>query len=247
MNRPVVFSCLSIHPVADARFRHAVERACSGLEQRPIGGPALLAAVTASLQLSYPLATVQSRPSPGPRHALHEWDAFRDGTVLDDELLERARAGQPDATGQLYDRHHALAYDLAMRTALDAEAAMEAVIEVFRALLVRDDGHLSVRVRIARGARDVAQAGRTRITSDQAPPDPLTAGQRTVIELARTHRLLGAEIASVLRLDIGDVRRLANEGLAALGAGARGGAPIVEGSATRPGERERPVLVPTSG
>lgn len=38
------------------------------------------------------------------------------------------------------------------------------------------------------------------------------SAQRTVVDLARTHRVLGARIATVLRLDIGDVRCLAKEG-----------------------------------
>ncbi len=177
---------------------------------------ALLAAVAALLRPSYPLATVQPRATPGTDHGTLGLDAFRDGTVLGDELLRRARSGLSDAVGQLYDRHHALAYGIAVRTAGDVAAGADAVIDAFRALLAADDDQLTVRVRVARGARDAALARRVGPSNTPERRDPLTDAQRTVVELAHTHRLLGAEIAAVLGLGIGDIRRLANEGLAAL-------------------------------
>jgi DNA-directed RNA polymerase specialized sigma24 family protein len=207
---------LFVYPVSDARFRLAVEASYSESEGQPVADEAMLAAVAALLRPSYPLATVHARATPGPHGETIFWDAFRDDTVLDDELLRRARSGLSEAVGQLYDRHHALVCGVALRTVVDRADASDAVVDAFRRLLAEDDGDLTVRVRLARAARDAALArGALRSTSDGDLGRPSDA-QRTVVYLAHTHRLMASEIAAVLRLDIGDVRRLANHGLAAL-------------------------------
>lgn len=214
---------LSVYPVSDIRFRHAVETSYGGVDGLYPTGEGLLAAVSALIRPSYPLATVQPRGWAGHRDETFTWDAFRDGTVLDDELVRRARAGAPDATGQLYDRHAALAHDIALRTAGIPQAAADAVVTAFRTLMGEDDGHMTVRVRVARAARDAALDGSITSVTVHEDGDPMTQAQRTVIRLAHAHRFLGADIATVLRMDVRDVCRLANEGLAALASSTRAG------------------------
>jgi hypothetical protein len=70
-------------------------------------------------------------------------------------------------------------------------------------------------------ARAIARSGT--VALDLRPTDPVAGvavraavAQRLVLDLARTYRLLGIDIASFLGLGIRDVRRRANEGLTAL-------------------------------
>jgi DNA-directed RNA polymerase specialized sigma24 family protein len=232
---------LSVYPASDTVFRATVERSFSSVAGSVIDDPAMLSAMEALLRPSYPLAKLQRRGTSGGLPASQAWDAFRDATVLDDELLRRARAGEATAVGQLYDRHVAVAYSIAARLAGQSEAASAAVVSAVRSLTLNDDDVSSVRVRVARAARDAAL--RSAVGSPPAHvDDPLTAPQRAVLELAQVHRFLGDEIAAVLRLDIREVRRLADEGLGALArARRRAGDPA---TILPPPPRLAPQLVP---
>lgn len=59
----------------------------------------------------------------------------------DQELLRRARAGDEEALGVLYQRHYAAIYRFARHMSGDAALAEEAAQEVFLALLRRRDGY----------------------------------------------------------------------------------------------------------
>jgi len=203
------------YPASDASFRMDVqtrfERVTGTLED-----PAILATVEALLRPRYPLAVIQVRDGALDRAMTPALDAFRDGTVLDDELVRRARLGAAVARGQLYDRHQAVAYAMAVHVAGPVEAAGNAVVVAFQGLMLEDDPGITTRVRVARRARDAAL--RSGISAVVDPNDPLSALERAVLELARVHRFLGTDIATVLRLDARDVARLAAEGLRALAA-----------------------------
>ncbi|MEO6350422.1 MAG: hypothetical protein ABIP53_07205 [Candidatus Limnocylindrales bacterium] len=200
----------------DTRFRLAVELSYGAADVDPILGDELLGAVAALLRSTYPLATVEMRAIPGPHRDALAWDASRESAVLDDELARRARAGQSDAMEQLYDRHYRLVYAIAEGTAQGSTGAAAAVIDAFRALIAKDDRHLTVRVRVARAARDAALARGDPVSNTHGRRSPCTDEQWMVLDLAYNHRLLRTEIATVLRVEIGEVCRLANDGLIAL-------------------------------
>jgi len=206
------------YPASDTTFRIDVQTRFARVTGA-VEDPTILAAVEALLRPRYPLAVIQVRDGALECAMTPALDAFRDGTVLDDELVRRARLGAAVARGQLYDRHQAVAYSMAAGVTGRVEAAGNAVVVAFQGLLLEDDPGMTTRVRVARRARDAAV--RSGISAARDPNDPLTALQRAVLELARVHRFLGTDIATVLGLDVRDVARLATEGLRALAASRR--------------------------
>lgn len=198
-----------VYPAGDLRFRATVETSMVHVGGRAIEDEAVLAAVEALLRTSYPLATLQVRPRAASGHGT-VCDAFRDGVVLDDELVRRARAGEQAAASQLYDRHARLAYATAVHAAGRSSAALDAVVDAFHGVFLRQEDDLPVRIRLARAARDAALPASGPGASGPAGRGAL---RPAVVELAFVHHLSAREIAAVLRLTRSDVARLANEGL----------------------------------
>ncbi len=173
----------------------------------------ILSAVEALLRTSYPLATIQGRGARHPRGGPESWEILRDDLVLDHELLCRTRAGEVAAAGQLYDRHHRFAYGVALTTTGRPEVAARALVAAFGAVMVDTTSAGDVRLRLAAVARETALQA-------TAPGDPADGDgrgvmndERMAIGLARAG-LVGGEIALVMGLDVRDVRRLVNDGLA---------------------------------
>ncbi len=202
-----------LYPHTDATFSRSVATSLAMSGEGSIRDEVILSAVEALLRTSYPLATVQGRGARHPRGGPASWEIFRDDLVLDQELLRRARAGEVAAAGQLYDRHHRFAYGIALTTSGRPEVAAGALVAAFGALMVDPASAGDVRLRLAAVARETA----LRATVPGDPPDAdgrgLTNDERMTIGLARAG-LVGGEIALVMGLDVREVRRLVNHGLA---------------------------------
>lgn len=193
------------YPPGDPAFRASVETSFRAVAGRPIGDEGVLAAVQALVRTTYPLAIVRVRfegASPAP-----SWDVFRDDSVLDDEMVLRARGGDPQAVEDLYDRHHELAYRVALRMAADAQVAAGAVVAAFRALVADREAAWPPRIRLAMASCDSAI---------EAVPNRLPSRAdmgRAVLELASVDRFSAPEIAAVMRLNEQRVAALAIEGM----------------------------------
>jgi hypothetical protein len=189
---------LFLHPVGDPAFRDAVHRSFSGLPIDAVTDPAILAAVEASLLPTYPLAKVWRRSG----EQVPAWDAFRDGSILDDELLRRARAGDREAGALLYDRNMRLAYSAAAQVLGPAPAAAAAVVSAFGAILLDHDAGLPVRLRLARTSRDLA------VAAIEGSGGSGIVRANMVIDLIERHGLTVTQVAAVLRLHVSEVRCL---------------------------------------
>lgn len=223
---------LFLYPMSDVVFRRTVETSFATLDGRSAGDEAMLAAVAAMLRPTYPLAIVVARPFTAGVAETRAWDAFRDDTSLDDELLRRARAGQPLAERQLHDRHSALAFAVAVcahgvpsdrggapRAYLrggvtsgdptGTDIVDDAVAVAFHAVLTQDQGPLTVRIRVARAAWLAARA------ADGRSRRPVDVGS-VAVHLARRHGLTIMEIADVLGAPPDEVRRHVTAGLQAI-------------------------------
>ncbi|MDQ3553010.1 MAG: hypothetical protein M3395_01165 [Chloroflexota bacterium] len=192
-----------------------------------------MSAVEALLRISYPLATIQGRGVRRPRGGPSSWEIFRDDLVLDHELLRRARAGELTSAGQLYDRHHRLAYGIALSTSGRRDVAAGALIAGFRALMVDPTPAGDVRVRLAAVARETALQSRFPGDPPDTEKDDLTNDERMAVGLARAG-LVGEAIAVVMRVDVPEVRRLVNHGLKVMARWGRG-----SGARHRPDVSER--------
>ena len=218
---------LFLYPMSDVAFRRTVETTFAAIDGGSFRDERLLAAVAALLRPTYPLATVVARqPARGGREP-RAWDAFRDDTALDDELLRRARAGVAVAERQLHDRYGALAFGVAVcghgtpvgrpgsprgyerggilgGDATGTDAVDDAAALAFRLLLTEDEGPLTVRVRIA---RDAWRASRTDAEGTRRPVAP-----GIVATFLDRHGLTAAEIADVLDLTAEETATLVAEG-----------------------------------
>ena len=174
-----------------------------------------MATVHTLLRSSYPMAHIQLRSDLPGGAGPSMWDVFRDEDSFDRELVRRARHGDAESAGHLYDRHGSLALAVAIDAVRDPEAAATAVIAGHRTVIERPSAADPVRIQIALSTRSAAMSSVAPRERGPERPRGSTTLQRSVIELALTHRLLGSEIALVLGLDIRDVRRLANDGLTA--------------------------------
>jgi len=201
-----------VFPATDREFTQSVESSLTTVGGRPIGDAGVLAAVEALLRTTYPLATLQRREDIS-RVDSNAWDAFRDGSALDDELLRRARASSAFALEQLYERHQRLVYAVAVNAIGRSEAAATAVVAAFLAVIGESAEDPPVRIRLAIAARDAARRASGAGPRRSGSPAAL---RTAVLELAHNHRLTGPEIAVVLRLELPEVRMLATDGLRAI-------------------------------
>lgn len=203
---------VSVFPATDPHFTRSVEQALTSASGRRVEDAGILAAAQALLRTIYPLATLQRREETSSRDA-SAWDAFRDGSVLDEELVRRARGGSTRAADQLFDRHQRLVYAVAIICAGRSAGALDAVEIAFRTVILEQTADQPVRIRLAIASRDAAARVAAPGSSGSVTRDRLP---RTVLQLAHGHHLSGTEIAAVLKLDVGHVRVLAIEGLKAV-------------------------------
>ncbi len=216
-----------LYPPSDAAFSRSVATSLAMSGGRVVKDEAILSAVEALLRTSYPLAIIQGR---GVRHARGgpaSWEIFRDDQVLDQELLRRSRIGEIAAAGQLYDRHHRLAYGIALTTSGRPDVAAAAVVSAFSALMLDLTSAGAVRVRLAAVARETALQATVPGDLPDADGHGLANDERMAIGLARAG-FLGGEIATVMDLDVRAVRRLVNHGLATKARWNRGSAPAAQ-------------------
>lgn len=193
------------YPSDDSAFEAAIDTSMHVVGGRAIENEAIVAAIQASIRTTYPLATV--RPGLGGAARTAGWEAFRDESALDNEMVRRARLGDEAAVDDLYERHHALAYDVAMCLAGRSEAAAAAVVAAFRETIVGSRDASPVRERLATAARDAAGE------ATPARPRSRVDDARLVVKLASVHGMSGTQIARIIRADIREVAALANEGL----------------------------------
>ena len=194
------------YPPDDAAFRDRVEASIGAVARQPIEDERILAAVTAMVRSTYPLATVRVRFEKSSS-AESSWDVFRDESVLDNEMLLRARTGDRVAMEELFDRHHALVYRVATRMAPQSHMAAAAVVAAFRTLVADRQAAWPPRVRLGMASCDAAREA----APAHAPSREDVA--RLVVELAHLDNLSATEISAVLQLDIRRVAALAIEGL----------------------------------
>ena len=193
------------YPPGDPAFRASVENSIGAVTGRPIEDEGILAAVQALVRTTFPLAIVRVRFEGAP--PAPSWDAFRDESVLDDEMVLRARTGDHRAVEDLYDRHHDLAFRVALRVAADAQVAAGAVVSAFRVLVADREAAWPPRIRLAMASCDAAI---------EAVPDRLPSRAdmaRAVTELASVDRFSAPQIAAVMRLNEQHVAALAIEGM----------------------------------
>lgn len=190
---------LVVFPADDGGFRKkAVESRAQAAGRRTLN-PELIATMEALLRENYPLATVLRRHS-----IAGGWEVFRDGDVLDIQLLLRMKAGDLGAAGRLYDRHASLVYSIAARTTADGDLARTAVIDTFRASKAEPVDPGSVRVSMARRARAIAVAL-------ARPPRETTDDLGVlVVDLVTTHGLTANQIGSILQRDRVEIAQLVN-------------------------------------
>jgi hypothetical protein len=196
-----------VYPADDAGFADAVAAAVAPLRPPFVEDPRLVAATEALLRVSYPLANIQIRVR--PIEAGTAWDVFRDPAVLDDELVVRTREGDRDALSELYDRHHRLAYTVALAARGRAPAAENAVVTAFRSLIADPSDATPVRVRLA------AMAYR-HVTGDLEQGSEAVVLPRLAdlaLQLVLAHRLSSHEIAAILGIERGDVARLVGQAM----------------------------------
>ena len=194
-------------PTGDTEFATAVDSSVESVGGRRVSDPGVVAAIQALLRETYPLASLRESLSdaglpPG-------WEAFRDEAVRDAEMIERAREGDERAFDELYDRHHLLAYHVAVQVAGHSDAAASAVVAAYRSVIAGGSENAApVGVRLAIAARRAALVAAPGLARSSRQ-----AMARAVVELAGTHSLKRVEIATVLGIHDRDVPALANEGL----------------------------------
>lgn len=98
---------------SDATFDRSVATSIAMSGQRSVTDDVILSAVEALLRTSYPWPPSRDEGY-DTRGGTASWEIFRDDHVLDQELLRRSRTGKIAAAGQLHDRHHRLAYGIAL-------------------------------------------------------------------------------------------------------------------------------------
>ena len=195
-------------PPRDTAFVNQLKMSFTAVGGRPVYDEGVLAAVEAMIRTEYPLAVVRQRRARGVAPL---WEAFRDDSVFDEEMIRRARSGDRQAIDDLYDRHHALTYAVAVRVAGPNESAVQAVADAFASVVSSQQDAWRVRIRLAMATHDAAAriTGANRLDSRAAAAD-------AVVHLAAAHSLKHGEIAAVLRLEARDVASLAVEGMRAL-------------------------------
>lgn len=181
---------LFVYPASDGVFQQTAERSFATVDRRHVIDPGVRSAMEALLRETYPLASV----SPRERPTGSGWDVFRDGDVLDVQLVLRMQAGDLAAAGRLYDRHASLAYAIASRTTVDRRGTDAAVVTAFRTLMTDPIENGSVRVSLARTVRLAA------IALTRSPPETADELGRMVVELAAFHNLSGGQIGAILGL-----------------------------------------------
>lgn len=120
------------YPPTDAVFAATLETSLVSMRARLVSDEGILATLETLLRVSYPLATVRGFPTAAGR--LPAWEAFRDEAVRDAEMLTRAGVGDADAFEELYDRHSAYAFGLALRMTNDPPLAEDVVQQAFLSL-----------------------------------------------------------------------------------------------------------------